>query len=729
MDRSEPTLVPEWLKGTSSGSTSAGTSHHNLSAFQSDNSDNPFSSRHRSFQSQLSGASRSDYDSPRYSGSSDRPFVSSFRRSSSINSGVSDRTITDRDPSAHSRAYASFRRSSSSRASDALEREKDWEREWEIHDRERTLGGAIGNDWSSNHERSDTPQKWSNLGPTSRFENESTLRRSRSVISNRNADNGARKFGNELGSITTAPSARGGLVSNMQKAAFEKNFPSLGAEERQGFLQSSLANVSVPNSSPSSIWLGQGQVGRSDLVRTSSPALSISAGSTPGIPVSGGSHIGGDGWKSALADAPVSNGGVLLSNGLSTTVPQTITGSSVSSKGHGQVSTSGLNMAEALVQNPARIRTPQLSIEVQRMEELALKQSRQLIPMTPSMPKTMGLSPSEKSKAKTLRSIETTASVVKASQSGGSSHLLNSPKMSQGGKLLVRKSAREMGASIPVKFDGASPMKGGNIGSGSFGTSAGAAVDVGGNPSLVGARKQRLLPDHKAVPSSTMAVSTGLDGGLVPRSKDSSLVVEEKKSVSQAQNRSDFFNALRKKASESPTSSGTQEKSSSSTGQKADEGSGKVSLSSKEDVAESKGLCSLENVVEKSDSFVSAVEKESTEKNKSILNGFIRGEIDASVKDISETSNSLSTDRVSVKVGSEEEEAAFLRSLGWEENAGGEEALTEEEINSFYREHMRAMTATNAFRRGSHRLWNLRVEMHVGNVESMSSGVGSSDGV
>ena len=34
---------------------------------------------------------------------------------------------------------------------------------------------------------------------------------------------------------------------------------------------------------------------------------------------------------------------------------------------------------------------------------------------------------------------------------------------------------------------------------------------------------------------------------------------------------------------------------------------------------------------------------------------------------------------------SEEEEAAFLRSLGWEENAGEDEGLTEEEIQDFYK--------------------------------------------
>ncbi|KAK8476253.1 hypothetical protein V6N11_017813, partial [Hibiscus sabdariffa] len=37
----------------------------------------------------------------------------------------------------------------------------------------------------------------------------------------------------------------------------------------------------------------------------------------------------------------------------------------------------------------------------------------------------------------------------------------------------------------------------------------------------------------------------------------------------------------------------------------------------------------------------------------------------------------------------EEEEAAFLRSLGWEENNGEDEGLTEEEINAFYQEYLK----------------------------------------
>lgn len=692
MDRSEPSLVPEWLKGTSGGSASSG--HHIFSATPSDNSDAPFASRHRPLQLQSSGATRGDYSSPRYSGSSERPFLSSRR---SLN--------TDRDPVGNSRAYASFRRTSSVRVYDSLEREKDWEwgREWEAHDRERSLGGVSGNDRSNTRELSDTAKRWSNSGSAGRFESDSTLRRSRSAISNNTLENGEKKFGNEVRTILAAPLVRGGIVSNMQKAAFEKDFPSLGAEERQGIIQSNQANVAGINSSSGPIWQGQGSVGR------------------PGTPVSGVSSIGVDGWKSALADAPVPNGVVSLGSGPSTAIQQIAPGSLVSSKGHGLASTGGLNMAEALVQNSPRPRTPQLSTEVQRMEVLALKQSRQLIPVTPSMPKTMGLSPSEKSKAKSLRPIDTTASAVKGIQSIGSSHPLNSPKVPQGGKLLLLKPARETGSSVSVKPNNGSPVKGGNTGSSSFGVSAAGTFDVSGNASLVSFRKQKPHADPRAISSS------GVDSGLGPRGKEVNLLNEEKKSVSQAQNRSDFFNALRRKACEGPSST-TQDKSNTSTLHKADQENENVPLSTK-DLIELKVECSVENIAEKSDIVHSIVEIEPSEKNKTTLNGFVTVESDIAIRDTSETGSPASANRVSVKVGSEEEEAAFLRSLGWEENAsGGEEALTEEEISSFYREHMRTVAADNAFRQGSNRLWNLRFDMHVGNnVESLSSGIGSSE--
>jgi hypothetical protein len=37
----------------------------------------------------------------------------------------------------------------------------------------------------------------------------------------------------------------------------------------------------------------------------------------------------------------------------------------------------------------------------------------------------------------------------------------------------------------------------------------------------------------------------------------------------------------------------------------------------------------------------------------------------------------------------DEEETVLLRSLGWEENAGEDEGLTEEEISGFYKEYMK----------------------------------------
>ncbi|GMH21825.1 hypothetical protein Nepgr_023668 [Nepenthes gracilis] len=42
----------------------------------------------------------------------------------------------------------------------------------------------------------------------------------------------------------------------------------------------------------------------------------------------------------------------------------------------------------------------------------------------------------------------------------------------------------------------------------------------------------------------------------------------------------------------------------------------------------------------------------------------------------------------------EEEEAAFMRSLGWEPNVGDDEGLTEEEINAFYLEYMKLRPAS-----------------------------------
>ena len=56
---------------------------------------------------------------------------------------------------------------------------------WEAHDRERCLGGVSGNGKKEYNKQYNIVKRWSNLGPTSRFEIDSTLILSQLVISNK----------------------------------------------------------------------------------------------------------------------------------------------------------------------------------------------------------------------------------------------------------------------------------------------------------------------------------------------------------------------------------------------------------------------------------------------------------------------------------------------------------------------------------------------------------------
>lgn len=699
MDRSEPALVPQWLK-VASGSGSGSTTSHSSSSLQSGRR-----------------GSHNDYDSSRYSTLTDRTLISSSRRGPSTNGGISDR-------SNHDRAYSGSSRSSSLRGYDAPERVRDWERDIDLREREKLFGRDYR---EKDSDRFDNHQ-WSSSSLASKYENDPMLKRSQSMISNRKMENGSRKSGNELGSITS-PLVLGNMVNSMQKAAFERNFPSLGSEDRHGGNQSNLAL----NPSGNSIWHGQGIVGAADVGRASSPGLTVSTGSNQGIAGSGLSAFGADGWSSALADVSGLNGG---SNGMLTSAQQVASGTSVLPVNSGPTSTSGLNMAEALVQNPPRVRTPpQLFIETQRLEELALKQSRQLIPVTPPMPKTTGLGPSEKLKPKSLRGIDSSPSTGgKVGQIGSSQ--LNSPlrqtarpetpKQPQVGKLLVLKPVREKnGVSKSVKSDSSSPTKGGNINNSTIGAPT-AGISSGGSAGLIITRKVKPLSDSKTVPVSSTSLSTGFDCVTGQRSKDNSLMIEEKKHPSQAQNRSDFFKALRRKASGTVPVTRIQDKSSTSTEPKSldQERNGAPYREGKTEANENG---SIESVGENSGISLATVEIAcSWNNNVTDANGVDHGEIHAAV-DSRETGNPTSVNRYSVMGGSEEEENAFLRSLGWEENAGGEEALTEEEINSFYQEQMKSRGVDATFCQGNYKLQNVPVQMPVGSLESVSSGMSSSD--
>ncbi|KAL7583441.1 hypothetical protein Lser_V15G46085 [Lactuca serriola] len=332
---------------------------------------------------------------------------------------------------------------------------------------------------------------------------------------------------------------------NNGKVLFERDFPYLGVEEKQA---------------------------DSEIGRVPSPGLTTAIQS---LPVGNVVVIGGDGWTSALAEVPVM------------VQPTPVVATS-------------RNMAETLAQGPPRAHTtPQLSVGTQRLEELAVKQSRQLIPVTPSMPKTLAMNSSEKSKLKvgqgqpSPRPLSAKSDVSKVSSTVGKLHVL--------------KPSRERNGTISKET--LSPTSGGKL------------------------------------PNSPLAVPSAVTSNIPLRNTGSSVNLEKRPSP-QAQSRNDFFNLVRKKsmATNSLTESSQTQTESDST-----DGAPKGGAGDTVDRSTSNGKSNLGN---------------------------------------------------DVILYSEEEEARFLKSLGWEETTE-EGGLTEEEINSFYRDvskYVKKRTASDFFK-------------------------------
>ncbi|XP_065880956.1 uncharacterized protein [Euphorbia lathyris] len=556
MERTEPSLVPEWLR--SSGSVSGGGSSAPHFASSSSHSD-VLSSAHHS--RNRNSKSTSDFDSPR------SVFID---RISSSNS----RRISSNGSAKH--AYSSFSRS---------HRDKDRER-----DKDRL---NFGDHWDR-----DVSDPFGTL--MSRSEKD-TLRRTHSMVSRKQVDVLPRRSALDLKNGSSSNHSNGnGLISgitagvSIQKVVFEKDFPSLGSEERQG----------VP-----------------DIGRVSSPGLTTAVQSLP----VGSSSIGGEGWTSALAEVPPIIGN---NNSGSISASQTLP---TSASGAASVM-HGLNMAEALTQAPSKTRaTPQLSVQTQRLEELAIKQSRQLIPVTPSMPKSSALSSSDKSKSKTaVRSGEMNAGAKNMQQQPSSLHPANQSLLgghikadatkASHGKLMVLKPARENGTS-PSPKDVASPNN----------ASRAANTQLAPPPSVPSA-PLRSPNNPKLSSGERKSTSMSLISGFN---------VEKRPSLSQTQSRIDFFNHLKKKTS--TTTSTTLPDSASTVSSPRSEKS-----------------CEVNKEAESNPSSPQAIN-----------NG---NEV---------TSNG---DTVEEFQRFSDEEAAFLRSLGWEENSGEDEGLTEEEISTFIQE-------------------------------------------
>ncbi|KAK1430241.1 hypothetical protein QVD17_12842 [Tagetes erecta] len=409
-----------------------------------------------------------------------------------------------------------FRRSSSSNGSTRLRSYS-------------SFGRSRDRDWDKNKGKTETrhlddSDSLANILP-SWFEKDG-VRRSHSNVSAKRADSWPRKLAAEK------------TGNKNGKIPFERDFPSLGAEEKR--VDSEVRRVPSP-------------VGYSGV-------------------------NGGDVWTSALAEVP-----------MMTNVP-----TSISATANLNVAT-GRNMAETLAQGHSRTQTaPQLSVGTQRLEELAVKQSRQLIPVTPSMPKSSPLNSSDKLKLKVGGQLQLQNShTLSPRPVSGNADVTKTSSPSS--KLLVLKPSRERNITLSSPKESSSPTSGGKL------------------------------------PNSPLAVPLDRKPSV-----SSSL---EKKPSPQAKSRNDFFNLMRKKSmasnSSSPVSPDTR-----STNVTPD--------------ASGTQLCGDNKV------------------------------------DLS----------CNAKLYSEEEEARFLRSLGWEETTE-EEGLTEEEINSFYRDvskYVNSKTAWNFFR-------------------------------
>ncbi|MCO5614337.1 hypothetical protein L7F22_068615 [Adiantum nelumboides] len=373
MERTEPSFIPGWLKGTGGGGGSATYNSPDEGVFS------------RPKVTQQFHQANSNLDSPRKSSSSSKSFSSTSRRIHNTNGSV-DRQSSDRDHFGLARSKSGLNRNSIRNLS-KLNLEQNGYNSWidgeyghevdrDFYSRKKDwLSGMVPDGRDKDKEVADSSMRQLfSGGLTGKYDRGAKLKRSQSMS--------VSASGKVNDVVLTVPSANGSIVGSSQKSVFEHNFPTLGNEDKQcSPRSSSIASPRPSIASPHLIWQGNS---RSDLSRASSPGVT---GGYPN-PMSSVSSSGNDCWSSALAEAPTSNGNVTLTTNA---VPSANVSQTLSFVGP-VTSAAPLNMAEALTQNTPRVRTPpQVLLESQRLEELALKQSRQLIPMTPSLPKAMGI--------------------------------------------------------------------------------------------------------------------------------------------------------------------------------------------------------------------------------------------------------------------------------------------------------------------------------------------------
>nr|XP_025647047.1 mediator of RNA polymerase II transcription subunit 1 isoform X3 [Arachis hypogaea] len=526
MERSEPALVPEWLRGT--GNVAGAGNSAQQFASPSNHADTPtVADRSRNRSSKTNG----DFDSTR-SIFFERTASSNSRRSS-INGSAKH-------------AYSSFNRSN---------RDKDRDRE---------------------KDRSSFSDQW-DRGSSERIERE-TLQRSHSMLSRKQSETLIRrvvvntKSGGSSNQNNGNGILSGGSISSVQKAFFDKDFPSLGAEEKQGI---------------------------AEIGRVPSPGLGSAASQS--LPVGNSALIRGEGWTSALAEVPTiigsSNPGFVM-------VQQNATAAS------GSVASStaaGLNMAEALAQTPSQARSaPQVPNSSEKSKPKAAVRSTEMSVSAKSLPQQpSGLH----STSQSVRNVNTKVEAPKTC-----------------GKFTDLKSVVWENGVSPTFSKEVSNLTNSSIGK--SGSQHAVASAVAYTPSK----------NTNYMKSPT---------------------VEKRHSHSHSQSRNDFFNLIKKK---------TLMNSSTVVPDSIPVVSSPISEKSGE----------LNGVVVKP-----SVYPQSTGNGPEVTsNGNAHAYEESQRLSDSEEKDSIP----SATISPDEEEAAFLRSLGWEENSDEDEGLTEEEINAFYQE-------------------------------------------
>ncbi|PIA47285.1 hypothetical protein AQUCO_01400155v1 [Aquilegia coerulea] len=610
MERSDPALVPEWLKSNLSGG--------NCLRKSSLHTDDHVNKQH----------TRSRY--PFNNGGHESP-RSVIADSSDFNRKVASNGSMRNEKNLHSRPYSSF----------------GWSR------RDADVSGHFNNERSFRQEQRDR------YSSTNSFPNrleKDTLRRTQSMVSGKRADLWSREIAGDprIGNENGFSNAGVAVAGSVQKTVLEKDHPSFfGAEERPG----------TP-----------------DIARAASPSLKLSSVQNFSY---GASR---NGWTSALVEVPsIVGSNSMVHSSVHQHVPARLSSTMAPSK------TSGLNMAETLAQAPSRAHSdPQISLETQRLKELAIKQSRRLIPLTPLVPKLTVLNIDKlKPGVRSEINLASKGGHQQLSSSQLAEHSLrgghtksDTGKACPVGKLCVLKPAQDQSGSFFGEKESL--------------THSGSIANT--------------LP--VVAPSSTIApprsVSNGKHAAADHKASGSPVIysptVEKRSMVSQAQSRNEFFNLMRKKSSMNFSAVSTDSTHVENTSKLTVEVSTAIISETDKYPIPNPSCCGL-----------------LTENGPNM----------ASNGAISEESRSYSDngDKITVEViHLDEKDRAFLCSLGWDENAGGD-ALTEEEISAFKKEYMSLKPSSKI----NCRIWQPQLPAplisHLGNFESdeLSSSDSDSD--